>query len=175
VNLIEGEDTSEHMIERSLMRPRNLITLFNHCKSFAVNLTHAKIVGDDINKGLHAYSNDLIIDFDRELGDVEPAAAGLVYEFLEESSELTKEDLLRLIVRHGVAETDFERIKYFLLYYGILGVSEPKGEATYIYKVGYDARKLRVLERKLGDRVHYAINPAFWPGLEIVVGGGKRR
>jgi hypothetical protein len=33
VNLIRGEDTSQHLIERSLMRPRNLITLFNHTSS----------------------------------------------------------------------------------------------------------------------------------------------
>ena len=173
VNLIGGEDTSQHLIERSLMRPRNLITLLNHCKSFALNLGHSKIIGEDITKGLHAYSNDLIIDFDRELGDVEPAASGLVYELLEESNELSREDLVTLVVSHGVPEEKVDRIKDFLLYYGIIGVAAPNAEPTYIYEIGYDARKLGVLERKLGSGIRYAINPAFWPGLEIVVGGGK--
>jgi hypothetical protein len=175
VNLIRGEDTSQHLIERSLMRPRNLITLFNHCKSFAVNLGHTRILGDDVEKGLHAYSNDLIIDFDRELGDVEPGAAGLVYEFLGEPSEIARDGLQKLIIDHGVAEEDWERIKDFLLYYGILGIYASSSEPMYIYQVGYDEKKLGVLEKKQGDRVRYTINPAFWPGLEIAVKGRHDR
>jgi hypothetical protein len=134
-------------------------------------LGHSRIIGEDVEKGLHAYSNDLIIDFDRELGDVEPAAAGLVYEFLAEPSEITRDDLRKLIVNHGAAAEDCERIKDFLLYYGILGIYASSAEPIYIYQVGYDEKKLGVLEKKVGDRVRYAINPAFWPGLEITVRG----
>ncbi|HDL8789175.1 TPA: hypothetical protein PXS75_004092, partial [Yersinia enterocolitica] len=39
----KGEETSQYLIDRSLMRPRFLLNLINHCKSFAINLNHETI------------------------------------------------------------------------------------------------------------------------------------
>jgi hypothetical protein len=38
-----GEETSQYLIDRSLMRPRNLIKLLAHCRGFAVGLERARI------------------------------------------------------------------------------------------------------------------------------------
>ena len=57
----EGEETSQYLIDRSLMRPRHLLKLIGYCKSFAVNLDHQKIEAEDIAKGLRSYSNDLVL------------------------------------------------------------------------------------------------------------------
>lgn len=46
----KGEETSQYLIDRSLMRPRFLINLISQCKSFAVNLNHTRIQSDDIEK-----------------------------------------------------------------------------------------------------------------------------
>ncbi|HDL7565889.1 TPA: hypothetical protein PXO13_004124, partial [Yersinia enterocolitica] len=46
----KGEETSQYLIDRSLMRPRFLLNLINHCKSFAINLNHETINSTDIEK-----------------------------------------------------------------------------------------------------------------------------
>jgi hypothetical protein len=52
----KGEETSQYLIDRCLMRPRFLLSLINQCKSFAVNLNHKHIEERDIEKGLAAFS-----------------------------------------------------------------------------------------------------------------------
>jgi hypothetical protein len=52
------------------MRPRNFLKIFNHCRGFATNFRHVKIDEEDIEKGLRAYSNDLLVELDHELTDV---------------------------------------------------------------------------------------------------------
>jgi hypothetical protein len=44
----QGEETSQFLIDRSLMRPRHLLKLVGYCKSFAVNLDHEKIEPEDL-------------------------------------------------------------------------------------------------------------------------------
>jgi len=65
VSHYKGEETSQFLIDRSLMRPRNLLKLVGYCKGFVVNLDHEKIDSEDITKGLQSYSNDLVIIHDK--------------------------------------------------------------------------------------------------------------
>jgi len=60
--IVDGEESSQYLIDRSLMRPRSLIELIGHCRGFAVNLGHERILKEDIlpPKGLSAFSNDLV-------------------------------------------------------------------------------------------------------------------
>src|SRR5262249_33403742 len=89
VSHYHGEETADYLIERSLMRPRNLLKIFNHCRGFATNFRHAKIDVDDIERGLRAYSNDLLVELDHELTDVFPAARDLLYHFLDAPAVMT--------------------------------------------------------------------------------------
>jgi hypothetical protein len=79
VSHYHGEESADYLIERSLMRPRNVLKIFNHCRGFATNFRHAKIDEDDIERGLRAYSNDLLVELNHELTDVFPAARDLLY------------------------------------------------------------------------------------------------
>ncbi|WP_431194271.1 P-loop ATPase, Sll1717 family, partial [Pseudomonas viridiflava] len=40
VSHYKGEESSQYLIDRSLMRPRFLLSLISQCKSFAINLNH---------------------------------------------------------------------------------------------------------------------------------------
>ena len=51
VSHYRGEETSQYFIDRCLMRPRNLLKIFGHCRGFAVNLDHERMESDDIEKG----------------------------------------------------------------------------------------------------------------------------
>ena len=61
-----------------------LIDLVNHCRSFAVNLSHQKIESEDLVKGLQAFSSDLVVDIGYEIRDVMPEAENVLYAFIDE-------------------------------------------------------------------------------------------
>jgi hypothetical protein len=167
VSLIDGEETSQYLIDRSMMRPRFLLNLISHCRGFAVNFGHEKIDADDIRKGLDAFSTDLIYDIDLEIRDVLPFAEDVLYAFLGQSAGLTSEDIDRLLGKKfdGSARA---KILDVLLWYGVLGVVRPTDEVAFIYSVNYDMKRLTaLLEGVPREKRLFFINPAFWPGLEI--------
>lgn len=165
VSHINGEETSDFLFNRTLMRPRFVINLINQCKSVAVNRSHTKIEIDDIHKGLYAFSTDLLNELTYEIRDVYPEAGDILYEFLGAKALLTKAELNELLsVRAGL---DKEKIIDILLWYGFLGYSRLGDDPMYIYKSNYDMRILAGFINKLIDTpdFRYAINPAFQDGL----------
>jgi hypothetical protein len=166
ISHFEGHEVVDHMIDLSLMRPRNLLKIFVHSRGFASNFNHDRISEEDLEKGTAAYSQDLLLELDRELTDVFPAAEDVLYQFLDAKSELSKKDLFRLIFEASNSEDYSAKVIDFLLYYGVIGLRTVEKD-LYIYDVDYDSRKLRVRIDRAGDDVRFCINPAFWPALSI--------
>ncbi len=161
-----GEETSGYLIERSLMRPRNILKIFNHCRGFATNFRHVRIDEEDIERGLRAYSNDLLVELDHELTDVFPLARDLLYHFLDANAAMSDGELRSLIESAGVEKSNVRRIIEFLIYYGVLGLQTEEGD-LYIYQVNYNPKMIEARAQRAGDKAFYAINPAFWPALNI--------
>lgn len=166
VSHYHGEDTSAYFIERSLMRPRNLLKIFAHCKGFANNFNHTKIDEMDIEKGVKAYSQDMLIELDHELSDVFPAAPDLLYSFLDCQSEVTRLELEEVLRCGGVDGAAIEQVFNFLLYYGVIGLKIENG-VQYIFDVNYDSKILTTRAQRQGGNAKFAINPAFWDALGI--------
>ena len=120
VSHYSGETSIEYMINRSLMRPRNLLKIFRYSLGYAVNLNHERIEVEDISRGIRTYSQDLITEVDRELTDVFPKAKRLIYEFSEEDSTFTSEEMLTLVGLFG----DYIRSLPILLLTGDLFVGK---------------------------------------------------
>jgi hypothetical protein len=160
-----GEESSAYLIERSLMRPRNLLKIFNHCRGFATTFQRKKITADDITKGLLAYSHDLIEELDRELTDVFPAARDLLYHFLDARAIFSAVDLAAILTAAKIESADHERVIDFLLYYGVMGIHSVDHD-YFIFGVNYDLRQLKIRISRVAD-VRYIIHPAFWGGLSI--------
>jgi len=159
VSHYRGEDTSTYLINRSLMRPRNLLKIFNHCRGFATNFNRQKIEDADIEKGLKAYSADLLEELDRELTDVFPEARDLLYHFLDAPGVLTPAQLTAIL--DGAKVADREKVMDFLLYYGVLGIRTADAE-YFIFNVNYDLKVLKIRAERGQDSIRYIINPAFW-------------
>ncbi|MGF1641621.1 MAG: P-loop ATPase, Sll1717 family [Rhodospirillales bacterium] len=162
-----GDTSIEHMIERSLMRPRNLLKIFRYSLGFAINLGHEKIGVEDIKRGLETYSQDVVTEVDRELSDVFYKAKNLIYEFSEEESEFNHEEISTLIKLFGLADDDVNKVISFFLYYGVLGVQKGLEAPVYIFDVKYNIEILRVRIRKWGASTRYVVNPALWPALNV--------
>ena len=170
VTHIRGEETSQFLIDRSLMRPRNLLDLVSHCLGYAGNLGHDRVEADDILKGLKAYSNDLISDFDLEIRDVHPKAEQILYEFIGAKSLLSLDEVKALLAAGNVGPEEDAEIVELLLWYGFLGLIDKEGQQKFIYSYNYNMSVLRGVHKQLSHRgSRYVINPAFWEGLEIEV------
>ena len=143
-----GEETSHFLIERSLMRPRNLIKLVSHCRGFAVGLEHEKIEVADIDKGLKSYSLDLITEADQELTDILGEDTNLLYHFIGEGTVFDRPKLERIVTGAGVVANKLDAAIEFLLYYGFFGIQDGITGPTFIYDVNYDMKLLSVLVTK---------------------------
>jgi hypothetical protein len=165
VSHFDGEESSQFLIDRSLMRPRFLLNLISQCKSFAINLNHEQIDSDDIIKGMAAYSTDLLIDINYEIRDVESHVDDILYAFIDSKSVLSKTEIHSALIDFGVHESLIEKIFDLLLWYGFIGL-DIEGEAKYIYNFNYSAQLMNGVIKKKTD-ISYIINPAFWPALMI--------
>jgi hypothetical protein len=167
VTHIRGEESSQYLIDRSLMRPRALIELVRFCRSHAVNLRHARIEVADIDHGEEAYSSALLENVNYEVRDVYPLAGDLLYEFVG-ASELQVGTELKVMLESKVGDR-WQTLFDLLLWYGFLGVVRESGETSYVYSVKYDMKRLRALAFKndLASTM-FRINPAFWRALEIL-------
>ena len=169
VSHVRGEESSQYLVDRSLMRPRGLIDLINHCKSYAVNLRHTKIDETDVGKGLTAYSRDLLTEIGYEIKDVYSKAGDILYAFIGSKSTLPSDQMAKLLHEYHIEEDMMDKIIDILLWFGFLGVVRAGGEITYIYSVDYNISQLKGIIRKAqSEGLVYAINPAFWPSLEVV-------
>jgi len=167
VSHYHGEESSQFLIDRSLMRPRFLLSLINQCKSFAINLNHERIEEYDIEKGMAAYSTDLLRDIGYELVDVSGASEDVLYSFIGCDSELTEAEAKRLMGDFGLDNILINNIFRLLLWYGFLGIRIDDDNAKYIYDFNYKMPLMEGIIKKKGNGVTFVINQAFWPSLLI--------
>ena len=161
----KGEETSQYLIDRSLMRPRFLIDLINQCKSFAINLNHSLIEEEDIDKGLSRFSTDLLTYIGYEINDISPNAKDVLYSFIGSESKISKEKINELLRDFDIAEDDMNQVFKLLLWHGFLGVNIYVEETKYIYDFNYNMKLLEGFIKKHRSGVRFSINPAFWPAL----------
>lgn len=163
----EGEETSEYIINRSMMRPRNLLNLISHCRSSAINKRHDRIEPDDIKSGVASYSTDLLVELSREMEDVLPEYKTLLWDFVNSSQKLNTQLLYEVYTISGVPEEERERVTERLIYYGFLGI-EVGLEEKYIFNYNYEIRLMLAQIRKCGLKIKFCIHPAFRDSLGLI-------
>jgi hypothetical protein len=167
-HIVGGQESSEYLVERCLMRPRALIDLISHCRSHAINLNHEKIEEVDFVQGEVAYSTDLVSQISLELGDVFVGGEDALFAFIEAPRLMDAKALKERISRTPIPEKNREELVDLLLWYGFLGIVRKSGDETYIYTVNYEMKKLKALvDMRPETELLYIVNPAFWRGLDI--------
>ena len=166
VPYVDGVESSDYILDRSLRRPRNVIKMIYESRASAINLGHKMIQDSDVKKGVERFSRNLLIEADRELTDIAPSAEGILYNLIGENSVLSRDDLESAIFQGKYHDLDRATIIDRLLYFGFLGIK--RGRSTkYIYDVGYDMNLVHAEIRKFSEDVRYEINPAFYSVLYI--------
>lgn len=153
----KGEDSFQFIVERSLMRPRFLLNLINHCRSIAVNLNHTKIQEQDVKKGLDAYSADLLTDINLEIRDIFPEVENILFGFIDSSNELSQQKLNEIVGSAVKDKTHVQKAIDLLLWYGFLGIKHDS-DVKYIYSTNYSLTVLKALIQRKEDTVVYVIN-----------------
>ena len=170
VPVVFGEESSQFLIDRSLMRPRNLIDLVNHCRSYAVNLRHSRIEESDIEKGLDSFSTDLVAEIGLEIRDVYPDVSDLLFAFVGSSVALRPDEVNRKLLDFGVTEDQVQHVIDILMWFGFLGVQVNSDDPRFIYSFNYQLKLMQAhLKSGVGKGLMLSINPAFWTGLDITV------
>jgi hypothetical protein len=170
VSHINGEETSQYIIDRCLMRPRLLIEYVQHCISHAVNLGHKVVEESDILYAEEIYSTDTVLNIGYEIRDIDVVASDVLYEFTGSKAILSRKAIYDRIFKQIKDNSKVSTIFDLLLWYGFIGLQRNSNETSYIYTVKYDIKRLHALaSQKSDDDNAFCINPAFWKGLEIVV------
>ena len=169
VSHIRGEETSEYIIQRSLMRPREFLNAVMRCRSQSVNRGRKKIEEFDIDDGLRSHARDLIEEISLEIRDVFPEVVDAVYLLIGAPRVLERDELILRCIDHGVEEKHWDRLVDIFLWYGVLGFAKSADDGIYIYDASYDLKLLKgqgkTTEWK-GSKL--IINPAFWVALGVV-------
>ena len=170
VPLVNTEDSFGFILDRTLMRPRDLLLFLHRCVETAINRGHNRVHEDDILFAQKGYSNDMLLNLQFEIVDLNPAYDDLLEAFAGAAPELEMDDArLHLEVYAGIEDPkEAEKAIHTLIRYGFLGV---KGgafrEPTYAFSFSGGFARLRYpLDHDDGTLV---IHPAFRRALEISI------
>lgn len=140
--VMDGKPTSGYIVDRTLMRPRDVIQLCNLCRDTAEKNGHTVITSADVSEAVVQYSNWKLMDLVNEWRVNYPYLAELLVLFQSSSYVLTREAVeLRLTTitnslagrypQHGSAFT-LTGVLDILYGVGFLGVIRDH-KTTYVY------------------------------------------
>lgn len=155
---VGAQDSFSYILERTLMRPRDLLRFVRRCVEVAVNRGHGRLSADDIQKAEKSFSEDILLETQFELRDVHREHVDPLYEFLGCNVHLSKDEALM----HARGD---ERLLEMLVWFGFLGVQESRqAEPRFSYEVRYNVTKL--MAPAMQNKGVFVIHPAFRSALE---------
>jgi hypothetical protein len=160
--LIDGQDSFVYMVDRTLMRPRDILKFVQYALEVAINRNHSKVQESDIFKAEGLYSKDMLENIIFEFKDIHREFSDLIYEFLGCSTDLRLNDIQLLMSRAKIDKRAYEEVLSMLLWIGLIGVMKDN-DSKYAYQVNYDMKRLNVQTDST-----FVIHPAFRKYLECL-------
>ena len=166
--LVDTEASFGFLLNRTLMRPRDVLLFLHRCVQTAINRGHNRIYEEDILFAEKGFSNDMLENLQFEITDLNPEYEDILLAFAGSTAEMTMDDArLLLVVYAGLEETnEADEAIETLVRYGFCGMrSSAFHTATYAFAFsgGYD----RLRKALNHDNVTLVIHPAFHRALEI--------
>ncbi len=158
-------DSFSYVLERTLMRPRDLLSFLHRALETSINRGHDRVSEEDLKAAERAYSEDMLLATTFELKDIYTDYGSLLYAFSRKPSKLSAEDLREIVGREvGVERAD--GVVEMLLWFCFLGVLEQGAiEPQFAYQVRYNVEKLVLASKRAGSG--FAIHPAYHRALEV--------
>ena len=162
------------VLERSLMRPRELLAFLNRAVGIAINRGHTMVTEDDMLKAEENHSDELLQSLIFELASVSKDYEEVLYSFFNCPTRMSEADLTKRLTDAGLWQAESRRLTELLLWFGFIGVQASNdGEPLFAYHVNYNIRKLFAALQTGG--ANFAINPAFRTSLGCSAPPGQGR
>jgi len=162
---ISTEDSFSYIVQRTLMRPRDLLMFLHRAVEVALNRNHGLVTADDIRQAEKSYSEDLLLATAFEIGDIARELRDVLYAFDRSRPILSPDNLNAVLERAGLGNVAAEKTIDVLLWFGFLGVIAPQGEERYSYNVIHNINRLKATIQQGGGQ--YVIHPGFRAALNI--------
>jgi len=162
--LVGAQDSFSYFVERTLMRPRDLLQFLNRAIDVATNRGHDRVLAEDIVQAEKSYSEDILLATMFEILDTHPEYQDILYVFQGAPSSMSLYEALGRIQGGGFVADD--SVIELLIWFGFLGVSSPTfPDVKYSYSVQANIRRL-VYPLKSPDGM-LVVHPAFRAALDI--------
>jgi len=160
---VEGEESFAYIINRTLMRPREVLRFCRTCIDVALSRGRDKVTEADIRQAERQCSEDSIVDISFELKDVAERFSDLPYAFHGSALPLLPAEVDEKVLAAGVPPTDLEQARNLLIWFGFLGFWISPEAERFSNQFQHDLRKMR---SGLSVEHAYTIHPTFRTALE---------
>ena len=99
---VKGEGSFQFVLNRTLMRPRELLRFVKECIDVGLNRKRQKLTEDDILQAEQSYSSDALIDVCLEMRDVNAKFGDVPYAFIGSTVVLSKADATKRLKDTGI-------------------------------------------------------------------------
>ncbi len=158
---INGEESFSYILDRTLLRPREVLRFTRESINTAINRGHEKVTQDDILQAEQTYSDDLLVDITYELKDVSPDYADVPYAFIGSKVLLSKDEVRQRLVDANVPTERLENVIELLLWFGFLGIYINEDEERFSYRFQHDIKKMYGALSQFA----YCVHPGFRKAL----------
>ncbi|MBM3142198.1 MAG: hypothetical protein FJ005_04005 [Chloroflexi bacterium] len=158
---INGEESFSYILNRTLMRPREILHFTRESIDTAVNRGHEIVTQADILKAEQTYSCDLLVDLTYDLKDVSPDYADIPYAFIGSKVVLSKDEVKKRLADVKIPSNRFENAIELLLWFGFFGIYVSEDEERYSYKFQHDIKTMQSTLKYFA----YCIHPGFRKAL----------
>lgn len=163
---LEAQDTFNYIIERTLMRPRDLLQFVRKSIEVALNRNHSLVQVEDILHAEKIYSEDILLTTLFEINDTYPGLGDVLLAFHGASRAMSRDAVQERLEAGGLTEDKWEKTIEILFKFSFLGVVyQDTNVEEYAYAVQANIRKL-TYPTEIGT-ANFVIHPAFREGLEI--------
>lgn len=160
---VNGRPVLDFLIEGSLMRPRYLIRLFETARRRALTFGRNRMEEEDYLVAFRELGWQVLEDLDREIADLVPNGADLLFEVLQHRNGLTAAKFRYIAGKQMKTPENVGKLLDVMLWNGSIGIVDG-GSPKYIFDVGYKRQYLGSLVNANED-ICLAIHPTLVAAL----------
>ena len=157
------EDSFRYLLDRTLMRPRDLLLFLQRALQVALSRSHDRITGDDFRHAERGYSEEALLWLGYEIEDTHPGLTDGLLAFHGASACVTREQVVEILERGNVPTAEMDSAIEILLWFGFLGTRLNAGEELYSHEVQSNLRRLTYPVET--DAGRFVVHPMFRAAL----------
>ena len=162
--ICDSENMFDYMLERTLMRPRDILQFIIRGMEVALNRGHEVMTDEDVVQAERAYSEDLLLDTSYEIQDTNPDFSSGPFAFQGCPAVLTYEAASEILHRR-IADASVDEAIEILMRYAFFGVTPVEVmHPKYAYELASTRRLLQ--QARSGDG-RLVVHPGFRAALDM--------